>query len=49
MKRNILPKEVYPLLVLVGSTCLGSIAFSFKSIMKPDVYIDKNKRFSIFK
>lgn len=44
-----LPKEVYPLLVLIGSACFGSAAFTLKSAFKPDVYLNKEKRSALFK
>lgn len=44
-----LPKEVYPLIVMVGGTCAGSVAFLLHSVFKRDVYFRKEKRTALFK
>lgn len=43
------PKEVYPLVGMLGATLTGATSFTIYSLFKPDVYINRQKRMSLFK
>jgi len=43
------PKEVYPLIGMIGATLTCATAFTISSLFKPDVYINRQKRMAILK
>lgn len=44
-----IPKEVYPLMVMMSTTLVCATAFTVSSLFKPDVFLDKHKRMALFK
>ena len=43
------PKEVYPLVGMIGTTLACATAFTISSLFKPDVHINRQKRMALFK
>lgn len=43
------PKEVYPLVGMLGATLAYATAATLSSLFKPDVHINRQKRMALFK
>jgi len=46
---KLVPKEVYPLVLMMVSALAGASAFTVHSLFKPDVFLDRKRRMSLFK
>lgn len=43
------PKDVYPLVAMISATLVGATGFTFYSLFKPDVCLNRQKRMTILK
>lgn len=48
-KKMRVPKEVYPLVGMIGTTLIYATAFMISSLFKPDVLINRQRRMAILK